>query len=66
MNFPSWNVWGLTDISRKYYVHDTKYQLAILDVLCLQEVKVVGFLLTSTCHVIWMDSVMFCSQHEDG
>lgn len=65
MNCLSWNVWGLTDLPRKYSIRDTKHWFN-LDVLCLQEVKVVGFLLTSTCHVIWLDSVIFASQHEAG
>ena len=32
--------------------------------LCLQEVKVYGFLLDSACCVIWLDGVCFASQHE--
>ena len=62
MNCLSWNVYGLTDLPRKNYIHDTKSQFD-LDVLCLQEVKVDEFLLTSTFHVIWLDSLIFVSQH---
>ena len=66
MNILSWNVWRLTDLSRKYSICDTKYRLGNIDVLCLQEVKVFGFLLDSACHVIWPDGVIFASQHEVG
>jgi hypothetical protein len=38
--------------------------LGNLDVLCLQEVKIVGFLLNSSCSVIWPDSALFSSHHE--
>ena len=61
MNFLSWNVCELIDLPRKYFVHDTKYRLGNIDVLCLQEVKVSGFLLNSACHVIWLDGAIFSS-----
>ena len=64
MNFLSWNARGLTDLSRKYYVRDTHHRLGNLDFLCMQEVKVSGFMLSSACHVIWQDGIMFSSQHE--
>ena len=66
MNFLSWNVRGLTDLPRKYYVWDTRHRLGNLDFLCLQEVKISGFLLFAMCHIIWQDDVMFSSQHEAG
>lgn len=66
MNFLSWNVQGLTNLSRKYYVRDTRYRLGNLDFLCMQEVKIFGFMLSSACHIIWLDDIMFLSQHETG
>lgn len=60
----SWNVWGLIDLPRKYFIHDTRHHLGNLDVLCLKEVKISGFLLNSSCRVIWPDGVVFSSQHE--
>ena len=66
MNCLSWNVRGLTDLSRKYYVWDTRHRLGNLDFLCLQEVKISGFMLSAACRVIWQDSIMFSSQHEVG
>jgi exonuclease III len=66
MNFLSWNVRGLTDLPRKYYVRDTRRRLQNLDVLCLQEVKILGFLLNSACRVIWPEGIAFSSQHEAG
>ncbi len=63
MNFLSWNVRGLTDLPRKYYVRDVCHRLGNLDFLCLQ-VKISSFMLSSTCHVIWQHGVMFSSQHE--
>ena len=59
MNILSWNVWRLTDLSRKYSICDTKYRLGNIDVLCLQEVKVSRFLLDLAYHVIWLDGVIF-------
>ena len=64
MNYLSWNVQGLTDLPKKYYVRDTHHRLGNLDFLCLQEVKISGFMLSTTCRVIWQDGIMFSSQHE--
>ena len=66
MNFLSWNVQGLIDLSRKYYVQDTRRRIGILGILCLQEVKVSDFMLNDACRVIWLDSASFCSQYEAG
>ncbi len=54
----------LSSLPRKYSICDTKHRLGNIDVLCLQEVKVFGFILNSTCHMIWPDGVSFSSQHE--
>ena len=66
MNFLSWNVRGLTDLHRKYYVRDTRHRLSNLDFLCMQEVKISGFMLAFACRVIWQDGILFPSQHEAG
>lgn len=65
MSCLSWNVCGLIDLPRKYYVRDARRHLGNLDVLCLQEV-VYGFLLNSACHVIWSKGDVFATQHEVG
>ena len=66
MNFLSWNVCGLIDLPRKYFVRDTKCRLGNINVLCLQEVKFYGFLLDLAYLFIWLDGVNFASQHEAG
>lgn len=66
MNYISWNVRGLIDLTRKYYVRDARQRVVGLDVLYLHEVKIVGFMLNIACHVIWLDSLVFASQHEVG
>ena len=66
MNFLSWNVRGLIDLSRKYYVWDTRHRLGNLDFFCMQEVKIFGFMLASACRVIWQDGILFPLQHEVG
>ena len=65
MNFLSCNVRGLTNLSKKYYVQDTCHRLhGNLDFLCLQEVKISGFMISFSCHVTWPNNIIFSSQHE--
>ena len=59
MNFLSWNVRGLTDLHRKFYVQDTRHRIGNLDFLYMQEVKISGFMLSAACRVIWQDGIFF-------
>lgn len=45
-------MWGLSDHSWKYFVHDTLNKLNDFDFLFLQEVKIVGFMLVVASHSI--------------
>ena len=64
MNFLSWNVRGIIDLPKKYYVRDARHRLGNLGFPYLQEVKIFGFMLSVACRIIWQDGVMFSSQHE--
>lgn len=59
-------MFSLTGLTIKYFVRDVHQCVLGLDVLCLQEVKIVGFMLTTTCRVFWPDSLIFSSQYEVG
>lgn len=70
MIFMSWNVKGLSDLARKYLVHDEiivcMHQLGALDFLCLQEIKVSSFRLQSAYTTIWPKSHFFITNHCDN
>ena len=59
MQVTSWNVWGLNSLGRKYVFHQILTFIGVIDVLCLREVKVVGFMLCTTLFVIWSKTMYF-------
>ena len=45
-------------------MQDTRHLHGILDILYLLEVMILGFFLNATCPIMWLDNVLFSSQHE--
>lgn len=58
------NVRGLSNLSNKYSIWDTHLKYLSIDFLCVQEIKIVTFILIVACHVIWLDGLAFSLEHE--
>lgn len=66
LHIHSWNVQGLEMPDRKYLVRRWCNRLDTKDIICLQEIKVVGFQAHSILKFLWDKAVGFHSNHERG
>lgn len=66
LNIASWNVRGLEMGNRKYIVRDWCRKLKGKDIICLQEIKVIGFQAPNTMKFIWNQAMCFVTDHERG
>jgi exonuclease III len=66
MKFVSWNVKGFIDPCKKAMVQRIHNLIGDFDVLYLQEVKIVGFMLRVTLNTIWFRVVAFYSNNVEG
>ena len=62
----SWNVRGLDMSNRKYLVKKQCDNLKDKDIVCLQEIKIVGFQAYTILKFIWDQSIGFYSNHLRG
>jgi exonuclease III len=62
----SWNVRGLESTDRKYIVKRFLMMVKGIDIMLLQEVKAVGFLLDIALKCIWKDADAMATNHPKG
>lgn len=66
MNCISWNIRGLESLDRKYVVKRFLKMHKNIDILMLQEIKLVQFTLDINLKCIWTDSVQFVTKYSKG
>ena len=66
MNCVSWNIRGLECPDRKFVVKNFLNANGNIDLIMLQEIKFVGFMLESNLNFIWKDALKFSTNHPQG
>lgn len=67
INLILWNVQGLTNLTRKYSMWDTRYLNTIdIDVSYFWKIKITNLMLGCACHVICPTCQNFASKYEVG